>query len=147
MHEHEPRLAGVDAMLDAAAIQLDEAGLLLERVRADLDIDPAQFDELERRLTRLHELSRKHQVAPEGLEAQRDALAGELESLRNAAVRLQALDGEITAAASDWRQAADALGKARTQAATALSQAPPTLLAERGMGGGRLAHPPGPTGR
>src|SRR3546814_5317684 len=112
-HERGPRLAGVDAMLDAAAIQLDEAGLLLERVRADLDIDPAQFDELERRLTRLHELSRKHQVAPEGLEAQRDALAGELESLRNAAVRLQALDGEITAAASDWRKAADALGKDR----------------------------------
>src|SRR3546814_8055376 len=109
-------------MLDAAAIQLDEAGLLLERVRADLDIDPAQFDELERRLTRLHELSRKHQVAPEGLEAQRDALAGELESLRNAAVRLQALDGEITAAASDWRKAADALGKARAKAGKALSK-------------------------
>src|SRR3546814_18058399 len=64
MHEHEPRLAGVDAMLDAAAIQLDEAGLLLERVRADIDIHPAQFDDLERRLPRLHALSRTHQVAP-----------------------------------------------------------------------------------
>src|SRR3546814_10894179 len=109
MHEHEPRLAGVDAMLDAAAIQPDEAGLLLERVRADLDIDPAQFDALERRLTRLHELSRKHQVAPGGLEAQRDALAGELESLRIAAVRLQALGGAINSAASEWRTAAPPL--------------------------------------
>src|SRR5690606_21305451 len=71
VQEHEPRLAEVDAMLDAAAIQVDEAGLLLERIRADLDVDPAQFDELERRITRLHELSRKHQVAPEGLAAQR----------------------------------------------------------------------------
>src|SRR3546814_20043470 len=107
-------------MRGAAAIQLDGAGLLLERARADLDIAPVQFDELERRLTRLHELSRKHQVAPEGLEAQRDALAGELESLRNAAVRLQALDGEITAAASDWRQAAHAPGKAPAKAGQAL---------------------------
>jgi DNA repair protein RecN (Recombination protein N) len=136
--EHEPRLAEVDAMLDVAAIQLDEAGLLLERIRADLDVDPAQFDELERRLTRLHELSRKHRVAPEGLAAQRDALATELESLRNAAVRLQALDGEIAAAAIGWGKAADALCKARAKAAKALSKATTALIAELGMGGGRF---------
>src|SRR3546814_9408224 len=52
--EHEPRLAEVDAMLDVAAIQIDEAGLLLERIRADLDVDPAQFDELERRRSEEH---------------------------------------------------------------------------------------------
>src|SRR3546814_13666565 len=61
-----------------------------------------------------------------------------LESLRNAAVRLQALDGEITAAASDWRKAADALGKARAKAGKALSKATTTLIAELGMGGGRF---------
>ena len=138
MHEHEPRLSEVDAMLDAAAIQLDEAGLLLERIRADLDVDPAQFDELERRLTRLHELARKHRVAPENLESQRDALAAELEALRNAAVRLQALDGEIAAAAAGWRQAADVLGKARAKAARALSKTTTALIAELGMGGGRF---------
>src|SRR5690606_31801877 len=116
VQEHEPRLAEVDSMLDAAAIQIDEAGLLLERIRADLDVDPVHFDELERRISRLHELSRKHQVAPEGLAAQRDALAAELDALRNAAVRLAALDGEIVAAATAWREAADALGKARAKA-------------------------------
>src|SRR5690606_32892864 len=134
VQEHEPRLAEVDAMLDAAAIQVDEAGLLLERIRADLDVDPAQFDELERRITRLHELSRKHQVAPEGLAAQRDALAAELGALRNAAVRLEALDGEITASAGAWREAADALGKARAKAGKALAKSTTALIAELGMG-------------
>jgi DNA repair protein RecN (Recombination protein N) len=138
VQEHEPRLAEVDAMLDAAAIQLDEAALLLDRVRADLDVDPAQFDELERGIARLHELARKHRVTPDGLAAQRDALAAELESLRNAGVRLQALDGEIAAAGTAWRGAADALGKARRRAATALSKATTTLIAELGMGGGRF---------
>ena len=136
--EHEPRLADVDAMLDVAAIQIDEAGLLLERIRADLDVDPSQLDELERRLTRLHELSRKHRVAPENLAAQRDALAAELESLRNAAVRLQALDGEIASAAASWNNAAEALGKARAKASKALSKATTALIAELGMGGGRF---------
>ncbi|WP_417473278.1 DNA repair protein RecN [Luteimonas mephitis] len=138
VQEHEPRLADVDAMLDAAAIQVDEAGLLLERIRADLDVDPAQFDELERRLTRLHELSRKHRVAPDGLAAQRDALAAELDALRNAAVRLEVLDGEIASAAADWGKAADALGKARAKAGKALSKATTALIAELGMGGGRF---------
>jgi len=138
VQEHEPRLAEVDAMLDAAAIQVDEAGVLLERIRADLDVDPAQFDELERRIARLHELSRKHRVSPDGLAAQRDALAAELDALRNAAVRLEALDGEIAAAAAAWRTAADALGKARAKAGKALAKATTALIAELGMGGGRF---------
>ena len=99
---------------------------------------PSQFDELENRLARLHELARKHRVTPEALHAQRDALAAELESLRNAGVRLQALDGEIAVATKAWRSAADALGKSRAKAATALSRATTALIAELGMGGGRF---------
>jgi DNA repair protein RecN (Recombination protein N) len=144
--EHEPRLADVDAMLDAAAIQVDEAGLLLARIRDDLDVDPARLEELERRLARLHELSRKHRVAPEELAAQRDRLAAELDALRNAAVRLQALDGEIATASAGWREAAHALGKARAKAAKALSKATTALIAELGMGGGRFEVALEPTG-
>jgi DNA repair protein RecN (Recombination protein N) len=138
MHEHEPRLGEVDAMLDAAAIQVDEAVVLLERVRADLDVDPAQFDELERRLARLHELARKHRVAPQALATQRDLLAVELETLQTAGIRLQALDGEIDIATRAWRQAADALLASRRKAAAALSRATTALIAELGMGGGRF---------
>jgi DNA repair protein RecN (Recombination protein N) len=136
--EHEPRLAEVDAMLDAAAIQVDEAAVLLDRVRADLDVDPAHFDELERRLARLHELARKHRVAPQALAAQRDALATELEALQGASVRLQALDGEIETATRAWRKAADALLASRRKAAKALSKATTALIAELGMGGGHF---------
>ena len=136
--EHEPRLGEVDTMLDSAAIQLDEALALLEQVRADLDLDPAAFDELDRRLARLHELSRKHRVAPEGLAAQRDSLNAELEALRGAGERVHVLDAEITAASMRWRQAAQALTAARTKAAQAMAQATTALIAELGMGGGRF---------
>ncbi|MEN1940531.1 DNA repair protein RecN [Luteimonas sp. MJ174] len=138
MQAHEPRLAGVDAMLEGAAIQLDEAAVLLDRVRADLDIDPEQLQEQERRLARLHELSRKHRVAPDELAAQRDALAAELESLVGSADRLGRLEGEIEAAAGAWRSAAADLARARAKAASALGEATTTLIAELGMGGGRF---------
>jgi len=133
---HEPRLGEVDAMLDSAAIQLDEATLLLQRVRDELDIDPAQFEALDASLARLHELSRKHRVAPEELAGRQAGFAAELESLRDAGTRLASLDGEIAKASARWREAADVLGQARAEAAARLSSATTALIAELGMGGG-----------
>ena len=136
--EYEPRLGDIDAMLDSAAIQLDEALALLEQVRADLDLDPAAFDDLDRRLARLHDLARKHRTLPESLAAQRDALMAELDMLRGAGERVRVLDGEIAAATAAWRNAADALGACRRKAGAALSQSTTALIAELGMGGGRF---------
>jgi DNA repair protein RecN (Recombination protein N) len=136
--EFEPRLVDVDGMLDSAAIQLDEALALLEQVRADLDLDPSAFDDLDRRLARLHELARKHRTLPETLAAQRDALMAELEILRSAGDRVRALDGEIAAATIAWRGSADALSARRRDAAIALSQSTTALITELGMGGGRF---------
>ncbi len=136
--EHEPRLTDVDAMLDNAAIQVDEALALLDRVRDDLDLDPSAFDAIERQLGRLHELSRKHRVAPEQLAVQRDAIAAELDMLRGADLRLSRLDTEIEQARAQWRAAADLLGAARRKAAAELSARTTELIAELGMGGGRF---------
>ena len=136
--EHEPRLNEVDAMLDNAAIQIDEALALLDRVRSDLDVDPDAFAQLERRLGRIHELSRKHRVPAEQLASQRDSIAEELERLRGADERLQKLDGDIADARAQWRKAADALGVKRREAAAALSKDTSALIAELGMGGGRF---------
>ena len=136
--EYEPRLASVDGMLESAGIQLDEALGLLEQVRADLDLDPAAFDDLDRRLARLHDLARKHRIQPETLAAQRDTLMAELEALRGAGDRMRLLDAEIATATAAWRNAADLLREARGKAAAALSHSTTALIAELGMGGGRF---------
>jgi DNA repair protein RecN (Recombination protein N) len=136
--EHEPRLTEVDAMLDAAAIQIDEALSLLERVRDDLDLDPERYDELDRRLGRIHDLARKHRVAPDALAAHRDAIAAELDALRSAGLRLESLDAELAAAAAQWRSAAAALTRERSRAAATLSERTTALIGELGMGGGRF---------
>ena len=138
MQEHEPKLAEVDAMLDSAGIQLEEAAHLLQLVRDDLEIDPEAYQQLDQRLAQLHDLARKHRVAPEGLAARRDEMAAELDALEHADERLQVLDQELQAAASRWRTAADALGKARAKAAQTLSRDTTALISELGMGGGRF---------
>ncbi|CAN7326425.1 DNA repair protein RecN [Pseudoxanthomonas sp. LjRoot168] len=136
--EHEPRLREVDALLDGAAIQIEEALSLLGQVRDDLDGEPLQFDALERKLARVHDLARKHRVPLEGLQEQHDRLAAELESLRGAGERLVQLNGEIDAAREQWRSAAASLSRSRIRAAASLGDTTTALIAELGMGGGRF---------
>ncbi|WP_066096434.1 DNA repair protein RecN [Xanthomonas massiliensis] len=136
--EHEPRLGEVDGLIESAAIQLDEALGLVERVRDDLDADPAQFEQVELRLGRLHDLARKHRVTVPELAQARQALATELERLRGAGERLHVLDGEIARARQAWEQAADVLGRSRARAAERLSADTTAIIGELGMGGGRF---------
>jgi len=131
-------LRDVDALLDSANIQLDEALVVLDRVRDDLDADPAQFMELERKLTRIHDLARKHRVSPEQLGARQEAIAAELDGLQGAGERLLKLESEIQVAIAGWQTAASSLSKSRESAANQLSKATTALIAELGMGGGKF---------
>ena len=135
---HEPRLGEADALLEGAAVQLEEALALVGRIRDDLELDPARFEELERRLGRIHDLARKHRLPVTGLAAHRDGIAAELQKLRGAGERLDQLDGEIAAAAAAWQAAADALGVTRRAAGETLAAATTAIIDELGMGGGRF---------
>ena len=133
---HEPGLVEVDGMLEAAAIQLDEATSLLDRIGSTLELEPERLQALESRLSRLHELARKHRVAPEALQQQRDEIGSELEALRGVDERLQVLDREIDSARTRWREAAGVLGQKRRAAATELSRQATALIGGLGMEGG-----------
>jgi DNA repair protein RecN (Recombination protein N) len=135
---HEPRLDEVDAMLDSAAIQLDEAAALVERIRSDLDVDPDALATMERRLARLQDLARKHRVPFEGLAAQRETLAAEYAALGDAGQRLAQLAQRLDDERGAWRDAAAQLGASRRKAANSLSKETSRLIGELGMGGGRF---------
>ena len=134
--EHDPRLGEVQALLDSAAIQLDDATASLERLYDDLDLDPAQLEALEARLARLHDLARKHRVPLAGLARRREELASETQSLERAGTEFEALAGQRDALARRWDEAAHSLSDARRAAAARLGTAVTARLAELGMGGG-----------
>lgn len=134
--EDDPRLGDIDGLLESASLQLEEAQSELNRIRDDLDLDPARFEQLERRLERVHDLARKHRLAPAELAAHRDSIAAELAALHDADARLERMDAEIASAADAWHQAAATLSATRVQAAQALSAATSALIAELGMAGG-----------
>ncbi|MBS7455936.1 DNA repair protein RecN [Coralloluteibacterium stylophorae] len=134
----EPALGEAVGMLDAAQIQIDEAAALVERLRDGFELDPDRLQEMEARLTRLHELGRKHRVPIEALAERRETLGHELEALRAAGADAASIAERMAAAQARWRTAADALGAARAKTAKRLAAQVETLMHELGMGGGRF---------
>lgn len=134
--DSEPRLAEVTALFESAEIQLDEGGRLLERLRDDLDLDATHLQELETRLTRLHELARKHRVPMQELFARREQLREELDGLRGIGDRRDRLLADQHAAVGHWRRTAQQLTRVRAGAARRLSETVATLMQDLGMPGG-----------
>lgn len=134
--EHEPRLAEVASLVDSARIQLDEAASLLERWRDELELDPGHLQDLEARLTRLHELSRKHKAPLPDLGEVHGRLVAELETLRGLGASTERLAKERNDVAAAWTRSAAELGQSRRLAADRLSGAVSALMSELGMAGG-----------
>ncbi len=134
--EHEPRLLEITQLLDTAEIQLDEASGSLERLRDDLDLDPARFQELETHLSRLHELSRKHRVPLLELGTRYEELQTECETLRGKDVALQNLMKKQADVLQSWQHAAEALSVSREKSANTLGKTVTHLMHELGMPGG-----------
>jgi DNA repair protein RecN (Recombination protein N) len=132
----EPRIAEAAALAESARLQLQEAAGLLEAARDGLDLDPEDLQRGEQRLSRLHELARKHRAPLHDLEARREALRAELDALRGSEGRVVSLQAEREAASGRWREAASALTAARRTQGAALGSAISALMQELGMGGG-----------
>ncbi|QBB70497.1 DNA repair protein RecN [Pseudolysobacter antarcticus] len=134
----DTRLIPVSEMIDAAQIQLVEANAELARYRDALDLDPERLSELDTQIGRLHELARKYRTPMANLKQRENELRNELDSLQGAGERLQQLGRERTLIEHEYTDAAALLSKARAQAAVTLGARVSELIAELGMGGGRL---------
>ncbi len=134
----DTRLAPVSEMIDAAQIQLVEANAELARYRDALDLDPERLGELDAQIARLHELARKYRTPMANLKQRENELRDELNSLQGAGERLQQLGHEQTSIEHEYTTAAMLLSNARAQAAAVLGTRVSELIAELGMGGGRL---------
>jgi DNA repair protein RecN (Recombination protein N) len=134
----DERLAPIGELIDAAQIQLDEAGDALARYQSALDLDPERLAEAETQLGKLHELARKHRVRMPELKAHADSLREELDSLRGAGASIATLREEQQRLATAYAAAAKKLGKKRTATAQKLGSSVSTLMGDLGMRGGRF---------
>lgn len=97
LQDVEPRFTGIVETLNSALINLDESASSLRHYLDHSDLDPEQLDEVERELSQLHDLARKHHVDIELLPAHFQALSKELDSLSSASQNLGTLEKQVSA--------------------------------------------------
>jgi DNA repair protein RecN (Recombination protein N) len=138
LSEHEPRLSEICTLLETAEIQLDEAGNQLLRLRDELELDPQSLQLMEQRLTRLHELGRKHRLPLNDLAKKRDDLEAECEQLRGKDIALLKLNEQQSISFADYQKSAEKLSQSRAKSAKNLSKIVSALMDELGMTGGKF---------
>ena len=132
----DPALSETRGLIESAAIQIDEAATNLRHYEGALEPDPARLAELDGQLSRLHDLARKHRVAPGELGGLRDALREEATTLLDADNSLTQLEAGRDQAAEAYAAAAAALSDARSATAARLAGTITASLQELGMQGG-----------
>lgn len=130
------KLNEISTLLDNAMIQINEASSELHHYIDSLEMDPQRLSFLDERISSIHNLARKHQVAADELPALFKQLEKELDSIENADIHLEQLQHEISQAETDYKKAAKALTKSRTKAAKILSSKVSENMQELGMEGG-----------
>jgi DNA repair protein RecN (Recombination protein N) len=115
----EPAVKAIDAALAA----LDEARLHLEQALRVAEYDPKELEHIEERLFALRAAARKYNVPVDELAALARRHDGDLALIDAGAERLAALEREAKAAATRYREAAQALSAARRAAAQKLDKA------------------------
>jgi len=134
---HDPALEEIAALLDPAAIQLEEAGRALRDYRRRLDVDPGELARVEDRLSAIHDVARKHRVRPDALPALLNESQARLAALREAG-DAEALAKRAADAEHAYRALAAQLTGKRRFAASELGHRVTKAMQDLAMAGGRL---------
>jgi DNA repair protein RecN (Recombination protein N) len=116
----EGRLDGVIATLDRAAAEVSEGVHQLEKVSAEVDLDPRHLEQVEEHLFALRALARKHDVPTDDLAELGTQLVARLASIEHGGADLERLRSAAAAARVAYVKAAKALHEARCQVAIRL---------------------------
>ncbi len=139
LRQSDASLAASHDLINAAAIQLDEAAAELRRYRDTIELDDARLEAVNERIAALQSLARKHRVGVEELPRLTESLAGELATLESDAFDLDAIDAELEQARQAYRTLAGELSQKRTSTANQLSREITAVMQELGMQGGSFA--------
>jgi len=126
-------------MLDEALINAREAAAAIGALSSAVELDPDRLNAVERQLSSLGDLARKHGVDLEELAGVRDALAERLDRAGRFDEIREELERERDACLEAYRQGAKRLSAARSKHGQALAGKVEKLMADLGMAGGRFA--------
>ncbi|WMC11507.1 DNA repair protein RecN [Oceanimonas pelagia] len=134
----DSRLGPALEMVEGSLIQLEEGHSELGRYLDRLELDPERLHEVESRMSKVMELSRKHHVPAADLFDFHQQLRARLADMDHNSNRLQGLDEEVELAREHFVQAAERLSQSRQRYAAALNRQITQSLHQLSMEKGRF---------
>ncbi|OHX11669.1 DNA repair protein RecN [Chromobacterium sphagni] len=134
----DPRLSDTLSLLDSVDAELREVVYSLRDYASDIDQDPGQLAEMERRLELLMSTARKYRIQPADLSDKLADWQQQLSALE-ASVDIEALTVAEAACLARYRAQAESLSGKRRQAARELSERIAKEMQRLAMGGSRFA--------
>jgi len=129
-------IANAVKALEEAAINCEEARASLQSSLSNVDLSPERLAELDRSISQLHDLGRKHRVEPAHLQEVLTALRERCQSAATQSERKEKLLQKRSLLLRDYRSAAEVLHTVRASRAAGLSRAVSDLMQSLGMEGG-----------
>lgn len=133
-----PDLRAAQGSLDDALNLLADAGIALRRYADELEPDPARLAALDARLGTMHDLARKHRVAPQNLPGLRAHLTEETALRKKSGERLRSLEKQREYRQRVWHRAAKVLGDVRRRAAPGFAHVVGQRMRTLGIAAGQL---------
>ncbi|MEQ8861628.1 MAG: DNA repair protein RecN [Pseudomonadales bacterium] len=138
LDDDHPRLTSAIELLRSADDLIADAVRDLRAYDESLDLDPERLAALDERLASIHEVARKHRLAPEQLDAHTRALREELDALTTDRSALDDLERAAARHEADYRERALQLSKQRRKAAKAFARSVSACINTLGIKGGAL---------
>lgn len=132
----DSRLQEPTDLLQSAQSELAEALSVLRRHLDRLDVDPVRLADVERRMSGMLELARKHQVDPVALPGVYQQLQMEADQLADA-TDIAALEARVDMAAKAYADVAARLTKGREKSAKSLGKGVSEAMQDLALGGGQ----------
>lgn len=118
---NDPALEVIVSSLQEALIQVEEASYELRHFSENFELDPEQFGQLEKRMSDILSLARKHQIQPEALYSFHQKLSKEYKQLNNNELQIEQLTQDLQQAESDYFKHAKKLSQSRLRYSKELS--------------------------
>jgi DNA repair protein RecN (Recombination protein N) len=132
----DERFNDIAELLNVAAMQGQDAARAMRQVLENTELDPQRLQEVEQRISVIHELARKHKVTARELMDVQQRIAQELDDLKNAEGRIRELQAVISQAEKDYHLHAAELKKLRLKSGRHLARAVTDNMQLLGMPGG-----------
>jgi DNA repair protein RecN (Recombination protein N) len=131
--EHDGGLTEVWQLLDSARIQVEEAEQSLQAHIDAVEVNPARLEQVEKRLSSIYQIARKHRVQADELPALWRSLGDELANLDGGEEKITQLESQLETLAIKRDQLAAKLSQRRRKAATHLCDEVNQLLGQLSM--------------